>query len=128
MGTLTLRAAGRARPGVVWQRYTTPRLWPTWSPYIRRVHATGERITPGARGRVESFLGITAVFVVEEVDEEHRTWSWRVRLGPVRLALRHTVRPQGGGTATSLTLHGAAPVLAAYAPMARLALHRLVQP
>ncbi|MFI2765722.1 hypothetical protein ACH5A3_44215 [Streptomyces echinatus] len=51
-----------------------------------------------------------------------------MHLGRIRIRLHHDVRPQGRGTTTSLTMDGPQLVLVAYAPLARLALHRLVQP
>jgi hypothetical protein len=43
------------------------------------------------------------------------------------LRLEHTVEPgPGSGTRTGLVVDGPAPVVMAYAPVARLALHRLV--
>ncbi|MEU6486525.1 SRPBCC family protein [Streptomyces sp. NPDC046887] len=128
MASLTLHATGPAPPGEVWRRYTAPRLWSCWSPQIRAVRTDAERIRPGLRGEVVSWLGIRAAFTVESVDEADRSWSWRVRLGPVRLRLRHEVRPgPGGGTRTVLRLTGPAPALAAYALPARWALHRLLR-
>nr|WP_159047456.1 hypothetical protein [Streptomyces antibioticus] len=40
----------------------------------------------------------------------------------------HCAKPQGRGITTSLTMDGPQLVLLAYAPLARLAPHRLVQP
>ncbi|MFF8831166.1 SRPBCC family protein [Streptomyces sp. NPDC015131] len=128
MAALTLRAAGRADPDTVWRRYTSYRQWPVWSPQIVRVDAPGERVLPGARGTVRSYLGVSAAFLVESVDHERRDWSWRVRLGPVRMRLAHEVRPYGDGTETRLRMAGPALALAAYAPVARLALRRLLTP
>ncbi|MET9256457.1 SRPBCC family protein [Streptomyces sp. NPDC003717] len=128
MAELTLRAAGRARADLVWSRYTTYREWPRWSPQIVRVEAPGERVAAGARGTVRSLPGIAVAFRVESVDEERRRWVWRVRLGPVRLRLTHEVRALGDGAETSLRIEGPALAVAAYAPLARLALHRLLRP
>ncbi|MGV4891879.1 SRPBCC family protein [Streptomyces viridosporus] len=128
MAELTLRAVGRAHPDTVWFRYTSFRQWPAWSPQIVRVETRDERIGPGARGTIRSFLGVRAAFLVESVDEERRTWTWRVRLGPLRMRLTHEVRPHRDGTETRLAMQGPAPVLAAYAPLARLALRRLLTP
>ncbi|MFI8191572.1 SRPBCC family protein [Streptomyces sp. NPDC085946] len=128
MAELNLRAVGGARPDTVWLRYTSFRQWPTWSPYIVRVRVPAESLAEGVRGTVRSFLGITASFLVESVDEAERSWTWRVRFGPLRMRLTHEVRPHGEGTETRLRMRGPAPVLAAYAPLARLALRRLVAP
>ncbi|MEU6404256.1 SRPBCC family protein [Streptomyces sp. NPDC046985] len=128
MGRLTLRAAGPARPGTVWRRYVLLDQWASWSPQIRAVHADGRVIAPGLSGTVESVAGIRVAFLVEAVDHDRRDWTWEVRLGPVRLRMRHDVLAHAHGSRTSLTLHGPAPALAAYAPLARLALRRLVRP
>ncbi|UXY40398.1 SRPBCC family protein [Streptomyces albidocamelliae] len=128
MARVTLSAQGAAAPGTVWQRYADVDRWPSWSPQIKAVHCAGRRLSPGMRGTVESVAGIRAVFVVEAVDHDRRTWTWRVRLGRIRIRLHHEVRPQGPGSATSLTMYGPQLVLLAYAPLARLALHRLVRP
>ncbi|GAA4804062.1 SRPBCC family protein [Streptomyces ziwulingensis] len=128
MAELTLRAAGAARPDTVWCRYVYFRRWSEWSPQIVGVDTGAERIAPGVRGTVRSFLGLRVAFAVESVDDGHRTWSWRVRLGPVRVRLTHDVVPQGDGTRTRLRMRGPAPALAAYAPLAHLALRRLVTP
>ncbi|MEU3250525.1 SRPBCC family protein [Streptomyces sp. NPDC006997] len=128
MTELGLRAVGRARPDTVWLRYAHCRRWPDWSPYLLRVRADGDRIAPGTRGTVTSYLGVTACFVVESVDERRRTWTWRVRLGPLRLWLAHAVLPHPRGTETRLTVRGPGPVPFLYAPLARLALRRLVAP
>jgi hypothetical protein len=44
----------------------------------------------------------------------------------MRLLLDHRVLPRLGGTATELRMRGPAPLLAAYAPFAKIALTRLV--
>jgi hypothetical protein len=127
MAVLTLRATGAAPPELAWRRYTAPSRWPTWSPQIRAVRVEGDRIAPGLRGEVVSLFGVTARFVVESVDEAHRRWTWRVRLGPVRMRLHHTVLALGAGSATVLRLEGPALALAAYAGPARWAMGRLVR-
>ena len=69
-------------------------------------------------------------FEVREVDEPTRTWTWRVRLAPgglVRLHLEHGVEAHEDGSATWLHVTGPAPVVLAYAPLARLAMTRLVR-
>ncbi|KAA0942597.1 SRPBCC family protein [Streptomyces apricus] len=137
MATVNLRAIGPASTGTVWRRYTHFQQWSGWSPQIRAVHTDAACIAPGVRGRVESVLRIGVAFVIEDVDPERRSWSWRVRLGPVRVWLKHDVLPwttgtrtgvrTGAGTETRLVMRGPLPVLVAYAPLARLALRRLVR-
>ncbi|MFI2781371.1 SRPBCC family protein [Streptomyces sp. ALB3] len=124
---MTLRAEGSASAGDVWLRYVTPACWPSWSPQIRKVRVDAERITPGTRGEIVSLFGVTAAFLVESVDEERRRWTWRVRLGPVCLRLRHAVLHRPGGSATTLRIEGPSLALAAYAGPARWAMGRLVR-
>lgn len=139
---LTLRARGTASPDEVWDRYLHPSRWPGWSPQIRRVDVAVDRLTPGLRGCVRGPLGLGVPFTVETVDGESvvRSWSWRVTVGPISLWLEHTVIPLDAGaasrastdpetrrTATTLLVEGPAPVVAAYAPLAQLALVRLVR-
>jgi hypothetical protein len=133
-----LRVTGKAPPDVVWERYAVPARWPSWSPQIRRVVADTERIATGTRGTVHGPPGVRVAFEVEDVDESARSWRWRVHpvLGglrvPLDLVLDHAVlAAAGGGSTTTLTIRTepviALPVALGYAPLARLALHRLVR-
>ncbi|MFC8595276.1 SRPBCC family protein [Streptomyces atroolivaceus] len=127
MAVMTLRAEGPASAEDVWLRYVTPACWPSWSPQIRAVRVDRDRLTPGTRGEIVSLFGVTAAFAVESVDDERRQWAWRVRLGPVRLRLRHEVLRRPDGSATTLRIEGSPLVVAAYAGPARWALARLVR-
>jgi hypothetical protein len=131
-GDLRLSATGRAAPDEVWARYTRPELWPTWSPYLREVDYPDAVVHPGTTGRVTGVGGTVAVFRIDAVDHDARTWSWSVRFGPVRLSLDHGVLPAGpgsghvGGSRAWLVMHALWPVALGYAPLARLSLGRLV--
>ncbi len=136
VAALLLEAAGPARVAESWERYAQPARWPDWAPQIHRVRidpdleagGDGERIHPGMTGEVRSFLPPAARFVITSVDELSHTWSWRVSIGPLRLTLDHGVEPcLDAGTTTWLRLRGPLPVVLAYAPLARLALRRLVR-
>ena len=107
-------------------RYADPDRWARWAPQIRLVETSALRIAAGVTGTVHGPLGLRVEFVVTEVDEAARTWAWDVTAGPLTLHLRHGVEAHPGGTSTWLTVRGPAPVLAAYLPVARIALHRLV--
>jgi hypothetical protein len=132
MVSVTLHARGAASPAAAWERYADPRLWSTWSPQIQRVETDTARLVPGTVGVVRAGLlprpTVPVPFTVEEVDEAARTWTWRVRLGPATLHLEHGVTSDVAGSATWLRVRGPLPVVAAYAPLARLALGRLVAP
>lgn len=132
---LRLTATGPAHPDEVWDRYLRPRRWSEWSPQIRRVERSDEEIRAGTTGRVWGPPGLAVDFTVTAVDAGERTWSWRVRvlLLGTHLALRHGVEDRDpadprAGTRTWLEVRGARPVVLAYAPLARLALARLVRP
>lgn len=128
MPTLTLRASGAADAAEVWERYAVPLRWPTWSPQITRVETSAPRITVGTSGTIVGPLGAHVSFVIDEVDEAVRSWSWRVRVGPVTLRMMHAVSVEGRGSTTTLRVHGPLPVVLGYAPVAQLALNRLVRP
>ncbi len=117
----TLTATGGADPAEVWERYAEPGRWSSWSPQIRLV-STSERIRPGLRGRVDGVLP----FVVLDVDEAARRWSWVAGHRPLRVHLEHAVVAAERGTRTTLTLVGPPWLVLPYLPLAQLALHRLV--
>ncbi|MFJ7631557.1 SRPBCC family protein [Streptomyces sp. NPDC097595] len=122
----TVRAVGAASVESVWLRYVRTAAWSTWAPQIRAVHAEAE-LRVGMRGRVMPVMGPGIGFVVEAVDHQARTWQWRVRVGPVGMRLWHTVRAGTPiGTEAAVRIDGPAPVVIAYAPLARRALRRLV--
>ena len=128
MTTLTLHATGPVGPDEAWERYAVPARWPDWAPQITGVELPVARLVAGVRGRVRGPLGVTLPFVVDAVDEAARQWAWTVSAGPVRLHLVHWVAegPDGGST-TGLRVTGPAPVVVGYAPLAHLAIGRLVR-
>ena len=71
---------GPAAVDVAWARYADLRLWPRWAPQIRAVEAPRRRLRAGLRGVVHAPLGLRVPFVVEEVDDDARTWRWTVRV------------------------------------------------
>jgi hypothetical protein len=125
------RAHGPLPPAQVWERYADPHRWASWAPQIRRVETAAELIAPGVTGTVHGPLGVRVRFTVTDVDEAARTWAWDVRLHrpwlPLALHLRHGVDAHPGGSATWLTVRGPAPAVAAYLPVARVALEFLIR-
>ena len=118
---ITLSATGPADPDAVWERYAEPSLWSGWSPQVRHV-TPDHRLHAGMRGRVDLVLP----FVVLDVDEVGRRWSWVAGQWPLRVHLEHTVEPDGPGTRTTLLVAGPAALVLPYLPLAQLALRRLV--
>jgi hypothetical protein len=130
MATLSLQAHGSAPATLAWERYADPALWSTWAPQIQRVDTGIQRLAAGGTGTVRAgllrrpTLGIS--FRVLAVDEPAREWAWEAWFGPLRLRLEHGVEAHLAGSSTWLRVHGPLPVILAYAPVARIALGRLV--
>ena len=123
-----IAAVGPASPDVVWDRYIHPERWSGWSPQIRSVDSADSPVRAGSRGRVHGPLGVGVDFEVLDVDHEKRCWEWRVALpGGIRLTLGHAVQARGSGTRTTLDISGPAPIVLGYAPVAFVALTRLVR-
>lgn len=119
---IRIRERGPAGKYAMWARYRDPQRWPEWAPHLRAVRAEGA-LRPGLSGEVVGIFGVRARFVVLDVDERAMRWSWRTQLGPTVLEVDHRVDE---GLA-DLELRGSPPVVLAYAPVARLALRRLVR-
>lgn len=133
--TIQVGATGSASVPEVWHRYVTPQRWPQWSPQIQRVEGVepSRPVTAGTTGRVVGPMGVPIPFRVSAVDPAARRWAWRVRVGGLVLTLDHgvdalDVDPSGlGRTRAWVRIAGPAPMVLAYAPLARVALSRLVR-
>ncbi len=123
-----VEVTGPARPEVAWERYADLAAWPAWAPQIRAVEADGERLARGRSGVVRVPGGLAVRFVVTAVDEPGTRWSWIAWVGPLALTLHHDLTATPAGTCAGLVLEGPAVVVAAYAPLTRVALARLVAP
>ncbi len=123
---IRIEAHGSASRDVIWARYADPSRWAGWARQIVAVRADG-LLRPGLVGEVVGRFGTRARFVVTDVDEAAGRWSWRVRggVGPLRatFSIDHSVSEGWSG----LEITGAAPVVLAYEPIARLALASLVR-
>lgn len=133
-GSLRLSTTGDLTPEAVWERYTQPAWWPIWAPHLREVDYPDAVVRPGTTGRVTGVGGLVAVFRVDAVDHDARRWTWSVRTGPLRLSFDHGVdasEPGSGhpnGSTAWLVTRALWPVAVGYAPVARIALGRLVTP
>ena len=121
MTTLRVRRRGPAGKYEIWARYRDPQRWADWAPHIREVRADGP-LRPGLEGEVIGILGVSARFEVLDVDEQAGRWTWVVRSGPISIRIEHEVADGLAG----LVLTGPAAAVAAYAPVARAALAKLV--
>lgn len=123
---LRVRADGSAAVDEVWRRYTTPALWAGWAPQIRGVDHPPGRITAGGEGVVRGPLGLCVPFVVEAVDDEALRWVWMPGPAPLRVRMRHGVDAGRRGSSAWVEIAAPRPLALAYAPIARMALRRLV--
>jgi hypothetical protein len=121
VSTLRLRRRGPASKYEIWARYRDPQRWAGWASCVREVRAPGA-LRPGLEGELVGPLGVTARFDVIEVDEALGRWTWVVSSGPLRVRVEHEVAEGMAG----LVLTGPFPALILYAPLARVALGRLV--
>lgn len=117
-----VEAHGPASAGVMWSAYAHTARWSSWAPHIRRVDPEGP-LVPGLRGVVHGPARLRARFEVTSVDPQAMRWAWRVRAGPAELTIDHEV----ADCRTAVVIDGPAPFVIAYAPVARLALRRLVR-
>ena len=125
-GPLRLSADGSAPVDEVWRRYTTPSQWSAWAPQIRGVDHPPGRVVAGGAGVVRGPLGLRVPFVVEAVDDGALRWAWMPGVDPVRVRMRHGVDPGRRGSSAWVEIAAPQPLALAYAPIARMALRRLV--
>ena len=123
---MRIEAVGPRPTEEVWQRYVTPSQWPGWARKFRDVRGVGDPLEPGARGVVRGPLLVHLPFRIVSVDAAARRWTWRVGLGPVAVVLDHGVDDQGDDTCAWADVHAPSALVLPYAPLARLALRRLV--
>lgn len=124
---MRIEVTGPATPTVVWQRYTDPALWPTWAPQIRGVTGTVEPVLPGDKGWVLGPLVARVPFEVLEVDPDERRWAWRVGMRPAALVMEHGVDRRPEGSCAWVDIRAPRLLVLPYAPVALLALRRLVR-
>jgi|ABSQ01.1.fsa_nt_gi hypothetical protein len=117
-----IEVRGPAKATAMWAAYADTGRWSAWAPHIRRV-VPRQALEEGMHGVVEGPFAVAARFEVTKVDQAAGRWTWKVRIGPGRLTIDHEV----SDGVTSIEIDGAAPLVLAYAPLARLALNRLVK-
>ena len=115
-------ARGPASADAMWAAYADTSRWATWAPQIHRVAPLGP-LEEGMRGVVEGPFWARARFEVTSIDETAGRWTWRVWVGPAHMTIDHEV----ADGVTAVVIEGPAPLVLAYAPIARLALVRLVR-
>lgn len=132
LGALRLSASGPLPVDEVWKRYTQPVWWTRWAPHLRAIDYPAQVVTAGTTGQVRGVMGVVVSFRIDAVDEANRTWSWTVRVGPLRVSFDHGVTAAAPGSGQKseawVVIHGSWPVVLGYAPIARYSLGRLVTP
>lgn len=83
-------------------------------------------IAAGGCGTVHGLCGVGVAFEIVAIDHDKRCWSWRATVAGITLILGHDVLTHGSGGRATLDISGPAPVVIGYAPIARVALGRLV--
>ena len=63
---------------------------------------------------------------MEAVDDGALRWAWMPGVDPVRVRMRHGVDPGRRGSSAWVEIAAPQPLALAYAPIARMALRRLV--
>lgn len=133
--TTTVPADGCA-PQALWRLLATPTQWPRWAPHIRRATP---RTTPadlplrsGDRVRIDGWRPVHVTAAITRVDPGSR-WDFLIELpAGHRVTASHEVLDDPVAVRLRMTLDGAAgrvagdALLAAYQPLAHLALRRLV--
>ncbi len=123
--SVLLEASGPTPPEEVWERYSSPARWPEWAPQIRRAALTSPLQT-GEHGTVHGPWPTWVPVWIRSVDPERRHWSWRVGLGLLGLVMDHGVEATDDGSRAWVRIHAPGVLVAPYAPLAKLALRRLV--
>lgn len=133
--TIVVGADG-CTPAALWRLLVTPAQWPRWAPHIRRATPRGAPadapLRPGDRVRIDGWGPAHVTAAITRVDPDRR-WDFLVEL-PLghRVRAIHEVLPDPPAVRLHMTLDGAAgrvagdALLAAYQPLARHALQRLV--
>lgn len=124
---LEVEAVGAADPEETWRRYTDTACWPGWAPQIRAVRGLSGPIAPGDRGWVLGPGPVRVPVRILAVDARSRAWSWRVGVGPLAVVMDHGVTAAGDGSRAWVRLHAPRALARPYAPLARVALRRLVR-
>lgn len=125
MGVMTVTATGAATPDLAWQRYHYLQRWTSWASHLTGVDAETPTLIAGTRGRVKILRVATARFRILRVNPQARTWSWRVRFGPLNLLLDHGLDELATGTRAWVRIRGPWLILVLYRPLMWWALRRL---
>lgn len=123
---LVVDAEGPAAPDEVWRRYSHASQWSTWAPQIRRVSGASDPVAAGDHGWVRGPFPLRVPYAVLDVDPDAQRWTWRVGLGPASVVMEHGVDALDVGSRAWVRIALPAPLALPYAPLARLALRRLV--
>ena len=121
MKQLWISAEVDAPAATVWDLLVDPAAWPQWGPSVRRASVEGGTLELGARGKVETALGVTLGFEITTFEPGAR-WAWKVAGFN---ATDHRVEPLG--TNLCRVGFGVGWLAAPYLAVCRIALGRLDQ-
>lgn len=103
----------------VWPLLAEFRWWPSWGPTVRAVSAEATSVAPGARGRIQTPIGIWVPFEITNVEPE-RSWNWTV--AGIRATGHHVTAVGSNRTRVDFTVSG---WFAPYAVILHAGLRRL---
>lgn len=121
MRRLSITAEIDAPAPTVWDLLVDVDAWPLWGPSVRRATVEGGALAAGARGKVETALGVALDFEVTSFEPGVR-WAWKV--GGID-ATDHRVEPLGPDRCRAG--FGVAWPAAPYLAICRIALDRLAR-
>ena len=124
---LEVDAEGPAAPDEVWLRYSHASRWPSWAPQVSSVSGAGDPVAAGDRGWVRGPFPLRVPYTVLDVDHDLWRWSWQVGLGLASVLMEHGVDALDVGSRAWVRIDLPAALALPYAPVARLALRRLVR-
>lgn len=124
---MLVAAEGPVDPEEAWRRYAHASLWSSWAPQVRGVSGAGDPVAAGDRGWVRGPFPVRVPFRVLAVDPRARRWSWRVGVGIASVVMEHGVEATTAGSRAWVEIAAPRTLAAPYAPLARLALQRLVR-
>jgi hypothetical protein len=94
--------------------------WPEWTPTVTRIWRIGDHpLAVGSRAVIWQPKLPPAKWVVIELNEEERTFTWMTRGPGLRLTARHGVEATRGGSRAALSIQFSGPIGGLFARLTR---------